>query len=97
MSRWRLILLASLSAAPLILLAGFGGYELWQHGWTFWAWWVLAGSWCLALVLAWYWQRHNKLLPMPDFTPSLAWTDRDLLTSCGLDLSSTAGICSRGL
>jgi len=27
----------------------------------------------------------------------MAWTDRDLLTSCDLDLSSTAGICSRGL
>jgi predicted GTPase len=77
MSRWRLIVLAALVAAPFLFLVGYGSYMLWLSGWGFWAWWPMAACFALAYLLGWYWQRQRRLLPHVDFTPPLRWTDRD--------------------
>jgi uncharacterized protein len=74
--RWRLILLASLVAAPVLFLVGYGAYQLWWSGWSSWAWWPMSACLALAYLLGWHWQRRNRLLQV-DFTPSLHWTDRD--------------------
>jgi predicted GTPase len=77
MSRWRIVLVGLLIAAPFAALAGFGSYFLWSHNL-----WLVVG-WPLTLlvvagyVLGWYWQRKNRLLKPVDFTPPLRWTDRD--------------------
>jgi predicted GTPase len=76
-SRWRLILLLVLIAAPLIWIAGLGWYFLWEKGWAFIAWWPMFVCWALACGLAWYWAHKKKLLRPLDFTPSTASTERD--------------------
>jgi predicted GTPase len=75
--RWRLIILGVLIVAPSVFLMGYGAYQMWLQGWGAWAWWPMAGSLALAYVLAWRWQRRNRLLTVPFDTP-LHWTDRDL-------------------
>jgi predicted GTPase len=76
-SRWRIIVMAALFAVPVVVLAGLGSYYLWHEGLWIYVWWPLAACMIAAYVLGWYWQKHRKLLPSPDFTPSLLWTDRD--------------------
>ena len=46
MSKWRLILLATLMAIPPLVLMAAGGYFFWSQGWSFYVWWPLAA--CLA-------------------------------------------------
>jgi predicted GTPase len=77
MSRWRAVVLAILFLAPILFLAGLGSYYLWINHWSFYAWWPMALVWIAAYVLAWWWQRRNKLIRAVDFTPPLHWTDRD--------------------
>jgi predicted GTPase len=78
MSRWRIIVLVLLLAAPILALAGFGGYYIFfERHWGFIIWWPLTTCFALAYALAWYWQRRNRLVPLPDFTPPLEWTARD--------------------
>src|SRR5205807_2186461 len=70
--------LVFLVVAPILVLAGLGGYYLvFVRHWGFVAWWPMAACFGLAYALAWYWQRRNRLVPLPDFTPPLEWTDRD--------------------
>jgi predicted GTPase len=76
--RWRLIILGILVAAPLVFLISYGSYELWLHGWSFWAWWPMSACWALAYFLAWRWQRKNRLLRVDFGDSPLHWTDRDL-------------------
>ena len=76
MSRWRLAILTALFAAPVIALMALGMYHLWSTGWSFWAWWFLAGCLALAYVLGWKWQKQQRLLTV-DFEPSPHWTEQD--------------------
>jgi uncharacterized protein len=77
MSRWRILVLIVLAAAPIVFLAGFGSYALWERGWSFTSWWPMAACWAICYFLAWRWQRGRKLLPPVDFHPPMLWTDRD--------------------
>jgi small GTP-binding protein len=76
MQRWRLIILAGLIAAPILVLIGLGMYYLWWTGWAFWVWWPLTGSIALAYFLGWRWQKKQHLL-RADTTVPLHWTERD--------------------
>jgi len=76
LKNWRVLVLVSLVAAPVVFLVGYGSYQLWWSGWSFWAWWPMTGCLMLAYVLGLYWQRRKRLLTV-DFTPPLHWTDRD--------------------
>ncbi len=75
--QWRLAVLALLVLAPFLFLIGAGSWWLWREGLWFYAWWPLAGSVALAVALGYYWQRKQRLLPGPDFSAPLHWTDRD--------------------
>jgi predicted GTPase len=76
MSKWRITVVAILLCTPFLFLAGYGGYQLWLNGWSFWAWWPMTASLALAYVLGWYWQSKRQLLHL-EFTPEMHWTDRD--------------------
>lgn len=76
MISWRWWTLGLLIAAPFLFLIGFGAYQLWITGWFFWAWWPLAGSLALAVILAWRWQRSRKLFGV-EFKAPAHWTERD--------------------
>jgi predicted GTPase len=76
MSRWRLVVLAALAAAPIVFLIGAGSYLLWERGWWFWLWWPMSACLALAYVLGWRWQKKFRLLRL-DFDIPLHWTDRD--------------------
>ncbi len=78
MSRWRLFILAALLAAPVVILVIFGIFYLWQSGLAFWVWWPLSGFLVAAYVLAWRWQKKQKLLP-GEPPPPLHWTEQDRL------------------
>ncbi len=77
MSRWRAAVLAILFVSPILFLACLGGYYLWKEHWSFYALAPMAAVWSLAYVLAWWWQRRNKLIRAVDFSAPLHWTDRD--------------------
>jgi predicted GTPase len=77
MSRWRVLLVASLEVLPFAALAGVGTYYLWMHGWWFGLWWLMLASMGLGLGLAWYWQHKNRLLRPPEPEPPMHWTERD--------------------
>jgi predicted GTPase len=76
MSRWRLVVLAVLIAAPVVFLVSVGAYALWQSGWGFWVWWPMSACLALAYLLGWRWQKKFRLLTL-DFDAPLHWTDRD--------------------
>jgi predicted GTPase len=76
LQNWRVIVLASLIAAPAVFLMGYGAYQLWWSGWSAYAWWPMMACLMLAYLLGLYWQRRKRLLEV-DFTPPLHWTDRD--------------------
>jgi predicted GTPase len=77
MSRWRLAAVAFLLLVPFVVLAGFGSWYLWERGLAHILWWPLAACFIAGYFLAWYWQRKRLLLQLPDFEPSLHWTERD--------------------
>jgi uncharacterized protein len=76
MSRGRFFILAVLLAAPVVILIGFGLFYLWQSGLAFWVWWPLSGFLVAAYILAWRWQKKQKLLP-GEPPPPLHWTEQD--------------------
>src|SRR3981081_3237999 len=76
MHYWRLALLAVLIAVPTLFLVGLGSYFLWERGWGLWAWLPMTASMVLASVLAWHWQRQQRLLRV-DFNTPFHWTERD--------------------
>src|SRR5215471_2449876 len=77
MSRWRLLLVAVLLAAPLAALALVGSVALWREQLWRYAWWPLAACMALGYYLAWHWHRKRKLLPAPEVAPEAHWTERD--------------------
>jgi predicted GTPase len=77
MSLWRVCLVLALLALPFLAVAGIGTYYLWTTTWGFWFWWIAAGVMVTGYVLAWRWQRRQRLLHPPEFTAPLHWTERD--------------------
>jgi uncharacterized protein len=80
MYRRRIAILAVLIAAPTLFLLGVGIYHLWVTGWSFIAWWPMAGCLTLAYVLGWFWTRKSKMELLPATgvqEPPNTWTDRD--------------------
>lgn len=77
MSRWRVTLVVVLLLVPFVFWAGVGSYFLWREGLARTLWWPAAACWVLGYVLAWHWQRKQRLLRPPDFTPDVHWTERD--------------------
>jgi len=77
MSRWRLIVVASLLVLPFALLAGEGTYYLWTLRWGFYSWLVMFSLMSLGLLLAWRWQSKRQLLLPPGFDTPEHWTERD--------------------
>ena len=77
MSRWRLLLVAVLLAAPLAALAVVGSVALWREQLWRYAWWPLFVCMALGYYLAWHWHRRRKLLPAPEVAPESHWTERD--------------------
>jgi predicted GTPase len=76
MEKWRLLVLAVLAGAPMLVLAALGVYFLWLSALSVWIWWSLVGCLALASLLGWHWRRQRRLLHV-DFTPPLHWTERD--------------------
>jgi predicted GTPase len=77
MKNWRWWILTALALTPLLVLLAAGGVWFWIQGWWVYAWWPLTGCYAVTLFLAWRWQKKARLLPGPDFTAELHWTDRD--------------------
>jgi predicted GTPase len=77
MSRWRILVVVFLITVPFLVLAGVGTYYLWRVDLWLFVWWPLAALMIAGYVLAWHWQRKNRLLRPFDFTPRLEWTERD--------------------
>jgi hypothetical protein len=77
MSRWRIAVLVALLVLPVLVLVGFGTYYLWSRGLAFYVWWPLSACLALGYFLAWRWVRARQLLPPPEVSPQMHWTDRD--------------------
>src|SRR5262245_17724409 len=77
MSRWRVATVVILWIAPFAVLAGLGGYHLWQRGWSLYAALPIALCIGLAYALAWYWHRQKRLLPGWSFEPIPHGSQRD--------------------
>lgn len=77
MSRWRIVVMLSLIAAPMLILAGLGSYFVWNKGWGLYFWWPMALLMTTGYVLGWYWQRKRQLLQPADFTPPVHYSERD--------------------
>lgn len=74
MSRWQLITLSVLSLLPVLLLAGFGGWSLYQSGYWLWLWWTMPLCWGIASLL---WRRWGQVdLPQPPLDRT-HWTPQD--------------------
>src|SRR5436309_3617214 len=76
MTRLRLIFLVVLYLAPFLVLIGIGSYHLWEVGYL-WVWWPLLACFGLSYFLAWRWTRGRGMLPPTDAPPPGYWTDRD--------------------
>ena len=77
MSRWRVLTVGILIAAPFVFLAGMGSFYLWQSHLGFWLWWPMAACLAAGYALGWYWQHKRRLLhPVVSEVP-LHWTERD--------------------
>lgn len=75
MSRWQLITLSSLSLLPIVLLAGFGGWSLYQSGYWFWLWWTMPLCWGAASLL---WRRWGGMVEIPQAPLDRThWTPQD--------------------
>lgn len=77
MSRWRILVALFLITTPVLVLAGFGSYFLWEHSLALWVWWPLTLVMISGYTLALYWQKKRQLLRPVDFTAPRHWTDRD--------------------
>jgi predicted GTPase len=73
----RIAIVLLLALAPVVFLDGVGAYHLWDHGWSFTAYWPMAACWLAAYLLGRYWTRRRKpaepaSVPTPGY-----WTERD--------------------
>lgn len=75
LSKTRVAVLVGLFAAPWLFLIGAGGYHLWETGYL-WVWWVVLAVTALAYYLAYRWTRRSSL-PDTAAAPPNYWTDRD--------------------
>ncbi|MDZ4689479.1 MAG: GTPase domain-containing protein, partial [Planctomycetaceae bacterium] len=75
MSRWKLILIATLSLLPVVLFTGVGAWSLYESGRWFWLWWTLPICWGLSSLL---WRRWGAgwQFPLPDLDRR-HWTAQD--------------------
>lgn len=77
MNRLRIALLVVLFLTPFATLIGVGSYHLWEVGYL-WVWWPLLACFGLAYFLAWRWTRRaSGVLPDTAVPPPEYWTDRD--------------------
>ncbi len=75
MSRWQLMTLSILSLLPMVLLAGFGGWSLYQSGQWFWLWWTMPVCWGAASLL---WRRWGGRVDLPQAPLDRThWTPQD--------------------
>jgi predicted GTPase len=77
MSRWRIVVMLLLIAAPMLILAGLGSYFVWNKGWGLYFWWPMALLMTAGYVLGWYWQRQRRLVHPAEFTPPMHYSERD--------------------
>ncbi len=75
MSRWPFIAVVILVLLPLTLMAGVGGWVLWQSGHWFWISWTLSICW----MAAWLVYRFAKRVevPLPEIGSKIHWTPKD--------------------
>lgn len=75
----RVAAVLALALAPVVFLAGVGGYHLYDRGWSFVSYWPMTACWLAAYFLGWYWVRRVRR-PLPggsgEPVPNY-WTDRD--------------------
>jgi len=75
MSRWKLLVIATLSLLPVAAFAGFGAWSLYESGRWFWLWWVLPVCWGLSSLL-WRWWWADLKIPLPKLDRP-HWTPQD--------------------
>jgi hypothetical protein len=75
MKHGMLVVIAVLSALPVVLFAGFGAWALYHSGHWVWLWWTLPVCWGLSGLLARRWARE-LIVPLPDLDRQ-TWTPRD--------------------
>ncbi len=73
----RIAVLVLLALAPVVFLCGVGVYHLWDRGWSFVAYWPMAGCWLAAYLLGRYWTRRRPPAEEPSVPTPGYWTDRD--------------------
>jgi len=76
MTRVRLTLLVLLFLTPFAVLIGLGSYHLWEKGYL-WIWWPLLACFGFAYFMSWRWTRRGGVLPDTAVPPPDYWTDRD--------------------
>ena len=80
MTRLKVAIVTALMVLPFVFLIGVGAVHLYQTGWSFIAWWPMAGCLALAYLLAWWWARGRvKALEssLHDDDLPTYWTTRD--------------------
>lgn len=75
MPSWKLVTIALLSAVPVVLLAGFGAWDLYWSGHWGWIWWTLPVCWGLGGYLGRRWSRELQI-PLPAIGKH-HWTPQD--------------------
>lgn len=77
-SKWRMIVLGSLYALPVLAYVVAGGWAMWEKGWFGLVWWLLPVFWGIAWALTRYWGTKvvNPLGSIAEISPH--WTPRDL-------------------
>ena len=74
----RVAVIAALALAPVVFFAGVGSYHLWMTGWSWIAFWPMAGCYLAAYLLGWYWLRRRRVTAPTDAEPRPEyWTDTD--------------------
>lgn len=74
-SRWRLILVATLLLLPVVMMAGVGGWTLWTSGHWYWLSWTLPICWTIAWLMLRFAPRID--FKIPEIGTKSHWTPRD--------------------
>ena len=75
LSRWPFIVVATLVLLPVVLMAGFGGWALFQSGHWQWLCWTIPICWAAAWIVVRYTKRIE--VPLPEIGSKIHWTPRD--------------------